>query len=126
MKRRILFYVAATFAANAALAQPVGGPPAGSAASTASGGSQPAERQAQGNALLQRVCTSCHGIELTTGQPRSRDEWTDVVSRMVGNGAQLNDDEYNILIEYLAIQYGLSSPATRAKANASAGTGGQD
>ncbi len=45
---------------------------------------------------------------------------------MVGNGAQLNDDEYNMLIEYLATQYGPASPNARANGGAPAGAGGQD
>ncbi len=107
MRRRILFYVAVTFIANVAFAQPLGSPPASSPTPTAKGSPQLNEQQkTQANAVLQRACTSCHGMDLIAGQPRSRDEWTDVVSRMVGNGAQLNDDEYNMLIDYLATQYG--------------------
>jgi cytochrome c5 len=107
MRLKILFYVAVTFVANVAFAQSPSGPPASPPASKAIDSAQLDEKQkVQAHAVLQRACTSCHGIDLTTGQPRSRDEWTDVVSRMVGAGAQLNDDEYNILIEYLATQYG--------------------
>ena len=121
MRRRLLLCVAATLVANVALAQPPGGPPAVPPGATAHGGSQLDERQkGQADAVLQRACTSCHGIGLTTGQPRSRDEWTEVMSRMVGNGAQLSDEEYNILIEYLATQYGPSNSKARVKG------GGQD
>jgi mono/diheme cytochrome c family protein len=128
MRRKIVLCVAATLVANVALAQPLGGAPARTSAPAASGSPQPDERQKeQADALLQRACSSCHGIDLTTNRPRSRDEWTDVVSRMVGNGAQLNDDEYNLLIEYLATQYGPSRPNARGKDNASAGAkSGQD
>jgi cytochrome c5 len=109
MRLRILFYLAASLVASVALAQPMAGGPAGPAAPAAGGVAQSNGGQ-KGEAVLQRACTSCHSIDLTTGQPRSRDEWTEMVSRMVGNGAQLTDDEYNTLIDYLATQYGPRAP----------------
>jgi len=55
-----------------------------------------------GKALVQSACTQCHGIDVIVRQPRSRDDWTEVVSRMVGNGAELSDEDYNQVIQYLA------------------------
>lgn len=60
----------------------------------------------QGKALVQSACTQCHGIDVIVRQPRSREDWTDVVSRMVGNGAQLSDEDYNQVIQYLATYLG--------------------
>ncbi len=63
-----------------------------------------------GKAVVQTACAQCHSIDVITNQSRSREEWTDVVSRMIGNGAQLSDDDYNLVIEYLATHYGPSGP----------------
>ncbi len=120
MRPRLLLYVAASLVASAALAQPPvqppGGAPAGApASSTKDAATRDRGQNGQAEAVLQRACTSCHGIDVTVGQPRSRDEWTDVVSRMIGNGAQLSDDEYALLIDYLAAQHGPSSPNGPAK-----------
>jgi len=71
--------------------------------------------EGQGKALVQSACTQCHGIDVIVRQPRSREDWTDVVSRMVGNGAELSDEDYNQVIQYLATYLG---PA-RQKAPAS-------
>jgi mono/diheme cytochrome c family protein len=71
--------------------------------------------QGQGKALVQTVCTQCHGIDVIVSQPRSREDWTDVVSQMVGNGAQLSDEDYNQVIQYLAINLGPTSQNATAK-----------
>ena len=71
--------------------------------------------EGEGKALVQSACTQCHGIDVIVRQPRSRDDWTEVVSRMVGNGAQLSDEDYNQVIQYLATYLGTGSANTPAK-----------
>lgn len=71
--------------------------------------------EGQGKGAVLTACTQCHGIDVIVRQPRSRDEWMDVVSRMVGNGAQLSDDDYNLVIEYLATDLGSASQKAPAK-----------
>ena len=68
-----------------------------------------------GKALVQSACTECHGIDVIVRQRRSREEWTDVVSRMVGNGAQLSDEDYNQVIQYLSLYLGPAPPSASAK-----------
>ena len=71
--------------------------------------------EGQGKALVQSACTQCHGIDVIVRQPRSREDWMDVVSRMVGNGAQLSDEDYNQVIQYLAMYLGPASENAPAK-----------
>lgn len=71
----------------------------------------------QGKALVQSACTQCHGIDVIVRQPRSRDDWTEVVSRMVGNGAQLSDEDYNQVVQYLATYLGPANQNVPAKNN---------
>ncbi len=59
-------------------------------------------------------CTACHGIDLIVVQPRTPDEWGQVVDRMVGNGASLSDDQYKTVLTYL--QTNLGTPAAPAPA----------
>lgn len=47
-------------------------------------------------------CTRCHAVDVITAQPRSPDEWMEVVSIMVGNGVKLTDDEYDRIVTYLS------------------------
>ena len=59
-----------------------------------------------GAALLEGRCTTCHSLERTTSTRKTRDEWEKTVIRMVSKGAELNEEEQEILIEYLAETYG--------------------
>jgi cytochrome c5 len=59
-----------------------------------------------GQALLEERCTSCHGLDRTTSQTKTREEWEQTVTRMVQKGAELNDQEMTTLIDYLAETYG--------------------
>ena len=79
----------------------------------------------QGKALVQAACTQCHGIDVIVRQPRSRDDWTEVVSRMVGNGAELSDEDYNQVVQYLATYLGPTKQNGTAKGpSTSAAPGG--
>ena len=63
--------------------------------------------------LVMEACTRCHGIDLVLLQPRSPDEWLQVVSMMVGSGMALTDDEYGRIVTYLSEN--LSNPAPAAE-----------
>ena len=59
-----------------------------------------------GATLLETRCSTCHGVDRATNLTKTADEWEQTVTRMVGNGAQLTDDEKTVLVEYLAENYG--------------------
>lgn len=59
-----------------------------------------------GETLLQERCTECHGLERTTSAQKTRAEWEDTVTRMVNRGAELNEAEKTVLVDYLAENYG--------------------
>lgn len=69
---------------------------------------EPTEPPAVGDgaALLEERCTVCHGLDRTTAAQKTRDQWEQTVVRMVNKGAQLNEEELEILIAYLAETYG--------------------
>jgi mono/diheme cytochrome c family protein len=70
--------------------------------------------EGKGKAVVQTACSQCHGLDVIVGR-RSREEWANVVSQMVGNGAQLSDDDYNTVIEYLATNLGPAGQNAPAK-----------
>ena len=82
--------------------------------------------EGQGKALVQTACSQCHGIDVIVGQPRSREDWTEVVSRMIGNGAQLSDEDYNQVIEYLATNLGPASQNAPAKGHSTSTAPGEE
>ena len=79
-------------------------------AASGCGGAQEAPAGEQmvvdGETLLEERCTECHGLDRTTSQEKTRAEWEATVSRMVNQGAELNEDEKTVLVDYLAETYG--------------------
>ncbi len=71
-----------------------------------------------GKALVQESCTTCHGADLVTAQRRSPDEWTEVVNRMVGNGAQLTEEQNKAVLAYLGTYLGKGAPTGAAGSSA--------
>lgn len=55
-----------------------------------------------GRDTVQSACTACHGIDVIVSQRHTLDEWRDVVSQMVGNGASLTDDQFATVVKYLS------------------------
>ena len=60
----------------------------------------------EGERLLQKRCTSCHEKAEVVEIGRTREDWTRVVNQMSIFGAELDEDEQDVLIEYLAETYG--------------------
>jgi cytochrome c5 len=59
-----------------------------------------------GAALLEERCAVCHSLDRTTSAQKTREEWEQTVVRMVGKGAELSEEEQEILIAYLTETYG--------------------
>src|SRR5581483_5209807 len=68
------------------------------AANTAKGQAEDKDKlpEGKGKDYVASVCTQCHGLE----------EWRIVVNDMVSNGAALDDDEVEIVSQYLAKNFG--------------------
>jgi len=56
--------------------------------------------------ILENSCTTCHDLDLVSGQHLSKDEWQSVVSSMIAKGATVGVKEAPMLVEYLAKTYG--------------------
>jgi mono/diheme cytochrome c family protein len=55
----------------------------------------------EGRAILQRSCTQCHDLQTAIGKTASRQEWNDIIARMVSGGASITPSEQQTLIQYL-------------------------
>jgi cytochrome c5 len=75
-------------------------PPAVNATNT------PAAGGSDGQVLLNDRCTVCHNLNRVTSLKNTADQWDQIVSRMVQNGAQLTAAEQKVLVDYLAKTYG--------------------
>jgi cytochrome c5 len=71
------------------------------ASSTSSSSSAPLD----GQALLEQRCTDCHDISGITRMHGNAQQWASIVNQMVRRGAQLNAQEKQTLIDYLAQTY---------------------
>ena len=70
-----------------------------------------------GQAVVQSACTACHGIDVIVSEHHTPDEWRDVVSEMVGNGASLTDDQFATVVKYLSTTLALQGSAPVSPAN---------
>lgn len=55
--------------------------------------------------LVSQRCAICHQLSTVTDRRASAEEWHEIVQRMLLYGAQLNDEEKNIVVDYLSDQY---------------------
>ena len=62
---------------------------------------------ADGATLLNTRCSSCHSPERGRTARKSRDQWEQTVTRMIGKGAKVAGAEKIVLVDYLAKTSGL-------------------
>ena len=65
-----------------------------------------------GKEILEKKCSTCHAPEQVTTFGRSAEEWHEVVVNMIDLGAELNEEEAKVLVEYLAKNWPLKGPAS--------------
>ncbi len=54
-----------------------------------------------GRDAMKKVCSKCHGAENVVGLAKSREEWGEVVGKMVDLGAEGSVDDFNDVVDYL-------------------------
>ncbi len=57
-----------------------------------------------------RVCGACHTVETVTSQRRNRAQWQESINSMIARGAKASDQEFALILNYLAANYSPSSP----------------
>jgi cytochrome c5 len=71
--------------------------------------------ESEGKKLVEARCTSCHSLEPVVSVKQSQGAWKELVVKMVGYGAQLNDKEVDVTTEYLTKHFGPESSSATAK-----------
>ena len=69
--------------------------------------------EGEGKKLIEERCTSCHGLKPVVSLKQSQGAWKDLVVKMVGFGAQLDDKEVDVATEYLTRHFGPESSAAK-------------
>jgi competence protein ComEA len=54
-----------------------------------------------GRDIMKKVCSKCHDAENVIGLAKSREEWGELVGKMVDIGAQGSVDDFNDVVDYL-------------------------
>ena len=55
-----------------------------------------------GKRVMLEVCTQCHELDRIRSHTASRDEWEATLLSMLNEGAPLSDDDFPIILNYLA------------------------
>lgn len=55
-----------------------------------------------GKAILLEVCTQCHRLDRVRLRGGTRQDWDDLLNHMLNEGAPLSDEDYPVLLNYLA------------------------
>jgi mono/diheme cytochrome c family protein len=63
-----------------------------------------------GKELVMKVCTACHEVTRITSKRRTKEEWNDTVDKMAARGAKASDEEFDIIVTYLAKYFGTERP----------------
>ena len=71
--------------------------------------------EGDGKKLLEERCASCHSLKPVVSLKQSQGAWKELVVKMVGYGAQLDDKEVDVATGYLTKYFGPGSPAAAAK-----------
>ena len=71
-------------------------------------------RSAHGAGLLQARCAVCHSVDLVTQQRLDPSRWKTTIAKMRHWGAQLSDEEEQVLTDYLAAKFSPDVPEASA------------
>ena len=71
----------------------------------------------KGKAIVRRTCISCHALKVVTAKRASKEQWSVLVDQMISRGADLNDDEVEIIVDYLARNFGTTKAPASTKNN---------
>jgi len=62
--------------------------------------------EGEGKKLLEARCASCHSLEPVVSLKQSQGAWKELIVKMRGYGAQLDDKEVDVATEYLTKHFG--------------------
>jgi cytochrome c5 len=72
--------------------------------------------EGEGKKLLEERCAGCHSLQPVVSLKQSQTAWKELVVKMVGYGAKLDDKEVDVATEYLTKHFGPESSAAASKA----------
>ena len=64
-------------------------------------------KEARAKELVDGICILCHEFARISTEELTKDQWAGEIRGMVDEGAPLNDDEFEIVVDYLTEHYGV-------------------
>jgi competence protein ComEA len=77
-----------------------------SSAAAPQGSSAPAPADDKNAATYTRVCSTCHDAQRILSNRRTKDQWGEVIDKMVERGAQGTDEDFAAVQDYLVSHFG--------------------
>jgi competence protein ComEA len=59
-----------------------------------------------GQAIVQQKCANCHALKVITAKKASKQQWSTIIDQMITRGADVSDDDIEILVDYLTKNFG--------------------
>jgi quinohemoprotein ethanol dehydrogenase len=69
-----------------------------------------------GRVALVKVCATCHSPEIVAGMAKNKEDWKALVSEMATKGAEGTDQEFKLIVDYLATNFPDKSNVSKATA----------
>jgi competence ComEA-like helix-hairpin-helix protein len=63
-----------------------------------------------GQEIVQQKCGGCHAMKVVTSKRASKQQWSTLVDQMVTRGADIEDEDIQTVIDYLARSFGPDVP----------------
>ena len=60
--------------------------------------------------LFEDICSYCHNLERVKDQELTKEQWRDLIKGMISEGAPVTDEEFSIIVDYLAKNFGKRNP----------------
>lgn len=70
-----------------------------------------------GKEVTNRICGGCHGAGVVVKYHNAKEDWESVVDDMQGRGADGSDDDFKVIVAYLARFFGPEVNVNRAAAS---------
>lgn len=87
------------------------------AAAPASGAEKATLPDGPGKATTEKVCGSCHGVNILMAKRESRDGWNGIVEDMIQRGTKATDDEFGEVVDYLSEHFSKNAPPPHVNVN---------
>ena len=67
----------------------------------------------RGRELVLDLCSTCHEVERIKERAMTREQWGGFIKGMLNEGAAVNDEEFGLIVDYLAKNFGVPEEGSK-------------